>query len=441
MSEAVETPLTSIVTTDLAGITRGRPVPAERLQHAAGTGVGWVPANIALTPFGGIADPNPWGSTGDLRLLPDLQARYRTDGTGSATPFDIVMANIVELDGTPWRACPRHFLCSAVAAFKAATGLQLRVAFEHEFLLGSDGSPAAHPFSVEALRRADPFPARLFACLEAAGVEPEMVLAEYGADQFEVTHAPADPLRAADRAVAIREITREVARLLGRPATFTPKPAPDAVGSGVHVHLSLMQADGAPASYDALRLGGLSEPAGAFCAGILRHMPGLLVFTASSVVSYLRLVPHSWSASWTSLGDRDREAALRICPTMSIGGRDPAKQYNVEFRAADATANPYLVLGVLIRAGLVGIKDRLSTPPLLAGDPAEMDEDARQRAGLQRLPQGLDAALAAFGADPVVQGWFDPAARDSFVAVKQTEIALMREHAPAEICARYRAAY
>jgi glutamine synthetase len=155
----------------------------------------------------------------------------------------------------------------------------------------------------------------------------------------------------------------------------------------------------------------------------------------------MRLVPHNWSASWTLLGDRDREAALRICPTVSIGGRDPAMQYNVEFRAADATANPYLVLGVLISAGLAGMTDRLPTPPLLSDDPDGMDEASRQRQGLHRLPQRLDAALAAFEADPVVQGWFDPAARDSFVAVKRTEIALMRDHAPEELCARYRAAY
>ena len=30
-------------------------------------GCGWVPANLALTPFDVIAE-NPWGSSGDLRL-------------------------------------------------------------------------------------------------------------------------------------------------------------------------------------------------------------------------------------------------------------------------------------------------------------------------------------------------------------------------------------
>lgn len=61
MVDALE-PLCTIVTTDLSSITRGRPVPARTLESSATTGVGWVPANVSLTVFGAIADPNPWGS-------------------------------------------------------------------------------------------------------------------------------------------------------------------------------------------------------------------------------------------------------------------------------------------------------------------------------------------------------------------------------------------
>ncbi len=99
-------PLATIVTTDLCAITRGRPVPAADLDRWAATGVGWVPANASLTVFGAIADPNPWGSSGDLRILPDLSARYRTMLTGAATPFDMVMGDVVELDGAPGLCVP-----------------------------------------------------------------------------------------------------------------------------------------------------------------------------------------------------------------------------------------------------------------------------------------------------------------------------------------------
>ena len=76
------------------------------------------------------------------------------------------------------------------------------------------------------------------------------MIAEFGNEQFEVTHEPADALTAADRAVAIREITREVARNAGWRASFAPKAAPDAVGNGVHIHFSFVDEAGKPATYD-----------------------------------------------------------------------------------------------------------------------------------------------------------------------------------------------
>ncbi|RUU30539.1 glutamine synthetase, partial [Mesorhizobium sp. M6A.T.Ce.TU.002.03.1.1] len=332
MTSTVE-PLVAVVTTDLSAITRGRSVVESKLQKIAATGVGWLQANLSLTPFNSIVDPNPWGSSGDVRLVPDLNARFRTVLTGSATAFDMIAGNIVELDGSPWVGCTRTMLRDALAELKAATGLSVIAAFEHEFHIEGDFVPG-HSLSFQALRRTDPFAPNLMAALEEAGVAPEVVIAEFGNEQFEVTHEPADALAAADRAVAIREITREVARNAGWRASFTPKAAPDAVGNGLHIHFSFIDAAGKPATYDPARPGGLSSQAGAFCAGVLRHLPGITAMTAASVSSYYRLKPHSWSSSYTWLADRDREASLRICPTVTIGGRDPVRQYNIENPAA-----------------------------------------------------------------------------------------------------------
>ncbi|MER8779104.1 hypothetical protein [Mesorhizobium sp. M0220] len=91
MTSTVE-PLVAVVTTDLSAITRGRSVVESKLQKIAATGVGWLQANLSLTPFNSIVDPNPWGSSGDVRLIPDLNARFRTALTGSPTPFDMVAA-------------------------------------------------------------------------------------------------------------------------------------------------------------------------------------------------------------------------------------------------------------------------------------------------------------------------------------------------------------
>ncbi|MBZ9674504.1 glutamine synthetase family protein [Mesorhizobium sp. ES1-1] len=440
MTSIVE-PLVAVVTTDLSAVTRGRFVAESKLQKSAATGVGWLHANLSMTPFNSIVDPNPWGSSGDLRLIPDLKARFRTTHTGSATPFDMVAGDIVELDGSAWLGCTRTMLKEALADLKAATGLSVIAAFEHEFHVVGGSFEPAHAFSFAALRRTDPFAPNLMAALAEAGVAPEVVIAEYGEDQFEVTHEPTEALTAADRAIAIREITREVARNAGWRASFAPKTAPAAVGNGVHVHFSFIDNAGKPATYDAAEPGGLSSLAGAFCAGVLRHLPAITAMTAGSVSSFYRLKPHSWSSSYTWLADRDREASLRICPTVTIDGRDPARQYNIEYRAADATGNPYLSLAAIIRAGLEGLNAKLPSPPLVTGDPTLMSEAERSNLGLVRLPETLPAALDALLADSVVTGWFAPVFIETFVGLKRHEAERLAGLDPVAICDLYRTLY
>ncbi|MBJ7249141.1 MAG: hypothetical protein JHC83_07905 [Thermoleophilia bacterium] len=121
-------PLSLIATCDLAAIVRGRAVATRDLDAHLAAGVGWVPANLSLTPFGGIVDPNPFGSLGDLRLIPDLSSRVRVE-MGQPTPLDVVMADLYLPDGTPWSACPRLFLKNALATLEAETGLRVNASF------------------------------------------------------------------------------------------------------------------------------------------------------------------------------------------------------------------------------------------------------------------------------------------------------------------------
>lgn len=434
-------PLVTFVTTDYAGITRGRSIAATSYAPGQQKTVGWVPANMSLTPFDLIADPNPWGSSGDLRLLPDEAAHFRFAIEGSATPLDIVMSDIVELDGTPWMCCPRSFLRQALTDLERESGLTMLASFEHEFqMLGMDW-PVAPAFALQAQRRADPFGPALMAALRDAGVAPEVFIPEYGKDQFEITLAPADALAAADRAVVLRETVRELSRNRGWHCSFAPKTAVDGVGNGVHIHFSFHDVTGAPATYDPARPGGVSAIAGSFVAGILKLLPALTAFTAPSPISYLRLQPHHWSSSYTWFGDRDREASLRICPVNRVGKTDPAKVFNIEYRPADACACPHLALGVMVRAGLEGIRQGLAAPPLFSGDPALLDDAQRDVLGLKRLPQSLSEALATLLADKTVCGWFAPVAVETYVGMKRMEMLLAGDTLDDALCRRYAEIY
>jgi glutamine synthetase len=301
--------------------------------------------------------------------------------------------------------------------------------------------PPAPAFALQAQRRADPFGPALMAALREAGVEPEVFIPEYGKDQFEITLAPARALAAADRAVLLRETVRELSRNRGWHCSFAPKTAVDGVGNGVHIHFSFRDAKGAPATHDPTQPGGVSAVAGSFVAGILRHLPALTAFTAPSPISYLRLRPHHWSSSYTWFGDRDREASLRICPVNRVGKTDPAKVFNIEYRPADACACPHLALGVMVRAGLEGIRGKLGAPPLFSGDPEALDDGKRRQLGLKRLPQSLAAALDELLADATVRGWFAPVAVETYVGMKRMEMKLAGENVDDAMCRRYAGIY
>jgi len=434
---AAAEPLVSIAIVDYAGLMRARSLTRKAFDTSGPVkSCGWLPANMSLTPFDEIAEPNPWGSAGDLRLLADTSARFRAWPARASSPLDIVMADIVELDGTAWTACPRGFLKAALADVKAETGCDVIATFEQEYQILDAGWHPAPAFSVSALRRADPFAPELMATLEQAGIEPEIFIAEYGRDQYEIASGPATGLVAADRAAVVRE----TARLNGWRASFAPKTAVEGVGNGVHVHFSFTGPDG-PAAYDANSPGNLSPMAASFCAGILRHLPALTAFTAPSPLSAMRLEPHHWSASYTWLGAQDREAALRVCPVTTIGGRDAARQFNIEYRAADAPASPHLTLAVIVRAGLAGIRDRLSAPPVFSGDPAGLTDNERESLGLRRLPRSLPAALDCLERDKEVCSWFSNKALATYTGMKRMELKLVEGTEGDALCARYATIY
>jgi glutamine synthetase len=431
--------LVALVCCDLGAIVRGRSLPASELTAHGESGVGWVPANHALTPIGTLAEPNPFGSTGDLRLAPDLDTHVRVAAPGDGGALELVLCDIVETDGRPWECCPRSFLRDALQQLRAQTGLRARASFEHEFQLLSDEPPAL-PFSLEAQRRAEPFPSQVIAALDEAGAAPERFMAEYAAHQFEVPVAAAEALAAADRAVVLREVVREVARRNEVRATFTPLLDPEQAGNGVHVHLSLLDDDGRAALHDPARPGGLSALGASFAAGILAHADALSAICAPSPVSAARLSPHRWSAGAVSLGLRNRETLLRIPPLVESLG-EPAGQMRLEYRGADAAANPYLALGAIVRAGLDGVLRDLAPAPLLEEDPSRLDEAAAALHRVGGLPASLEGALEALARDDAARAWMTPLTYEAYVAVKRAEIAAAAGEELHEVCRRYAAIY
>jgi glutamine synthetase len=408
---------------DIAGQLRGKMVPAPHRPARIARGIGWTPACTMISCFGHIGDPT-FGTGGDIMLLPDPATEVEVDFGDGQPRLHMLLADIVELDGAAWSCCPRDFLRRGLTALEEEFGVVVDVGFEHEFFhLGVPAVPGtAYGFS--ALRAQGSFGEHLVAALNAAGVAPETFHAEYAPQQYEIAMAPGPALRAADRAVLLREVTRLVAHYLGARVSFAPILDPAGVGSGAHIHVSLADSRGRHATYAPGEPLGLTKRVRQFIAGWQRHAAALCALTAPSAASYIRMRPNRWAPVRADVVQQDRGAAIRVCPVPLLEQIDPAASANVEFRASDATASPYLALGALVWAGLEGLR--------AGAEPEATGPD---------LPRSLGAALDAMQADAATATWLGPVFHAAYLAHKRAELRELEGLDEAAICARYAEVY
>lgn len=404
---------------DWAGLVRGKAFPEADLDARLAKGMGYTHSNIMMSCFGPILT-TPFGTSGDLVVRPDPAVRVEVDlGNGAAERF--YLADLQNTNGTPWECCPRDFLRRAIAAL-ARYGLTLTAAFEQEFVYTGIEARPGDSYALAAYRRQGSFGEALMAALRQAGLRPDSFMAEYGPCQFEVTVGPEFALRAADGAVIMREISRAVACSVGHRAIFAPMLEPSGTGNGTHIHMSLSDRSG-PITYDPSAPYHVAERAAPFFAGILTHLPALTALTAPSVASYLRLTPNRWAPVHANFEMQDRGAAMRVAPIFATAYEAVERQFNIEYRVADATASPYLALGALIFAGVAGLDAGLALPA--PGVQA------------QTLPRNLAEALDALAANSAAKSWFSETAMNAYLAFKRAEITYLDAKSPAEICALY----
>jgi glutamine synthetase len=228
--------------------------------------------------------------------------------------------------------------------------------------------------------------------LEAAGLSVERSHHEVGtAGQGEINYRFDTLLKAGDDILKFKYIVKNVAHSFGKTATFMPKPLFGDNGSGMHVHQSLWKG-GKPLFYDESGYGGLSDTARWYIGGILKHAPSLLAFTNPSVNSYHRLVPGFEAPVNLVYSAGNRSAAIRI----PLTGTNP-KAKRIEFRAPDASSNPYLAFSAMLMAGLDGIKNRIEPHEPVDKDLYELPPEEAKL--IPQVPGTLEEVLQALEAD------------------------------------------
>ena len=262
-----------------------------------------------------------------------------------------------------------------------------------------------------------------------AGLVLERAHHEVGSGgQAEINYRFDTMVAAADDILKFKYIVKNTAEQWGKTATFMPKPLFGDNGSGMHTHQSLWN-DGKPLFYDESGYGGLSDIARWYIGGLLKHAPAVLAFTNPTLNSFRRLVPGFEAPVNLVYSAGNRSAAIRI----PITGANP-KAKRIEFRAPDASGNPYLAFAAQLMAGLDGIKNRIE--PL---DPIDKDlyelppEEAKS---IPQLPPSLEAALQALEEDHdflLAGGVFTPDLINTWIAYKREKEILPAAQRPTPI--------
>jgi glutamine synthetase len=411
---------------DVSGVARTKAIHIEQLQHKLLEGVGLTRAQMSINLLDKMVHVDGMEPVGEIRLVPDA-------ATFSVLPWAhehaSVLCDQLDHDRTDWGACPRSYL-KRVVDRAAEHGINVQATFENEYYLARevDGTPV--PF--DTLGHAPVYSSighdlnaalmvEMVGALEAQGMVPEQAINEYGAGQQEISIRHTDALGAADNQMKFRDTVRGVALRHGLLASFAPKPFPEQIGSGAHVHFSLWDPDGRSVLYDSRADRGLSKTGRHFIAGVVEHLPALVALTAPSYNSYRRLQPSAWASCTTAWGFDNKEAALRVASPFYK--REEAS-YNIEFKPSDGSANPYLSLGALITAGLDGVEREREPGDACEHDPARLSAADLARSKILPLPTTMAAALDELEKDETLLSSMGDLLTRCYLAVRRSEEAI-----------------
>jgi len=429
--------LVALCFVDNTGIARVKAIPLARLERAAGWGIGMSPVFEVFLINDDIAtSKHIGGPDGDLRLVPELD---RITALAGQPGWAWAPVDRYTQEGRTYAGCQRSF-ARRMADEALARGLTARVSFELEWALGTEDAGRFVPACTgpaygmaRAIELSD-YGRDVVEALERQGIVVEQFHPEYAAGQLEVSVAPNDPVGAADDSVLVRQTIRAVSARFGFQASFAPSVVPGSVGNGGHVHLSIRR-DGRSLLAGGPGRHGLTSDGEAFASGILAALPELTAVGAPSVASYLRLVPSHWAGAYQCWGRENREAALRLV-TGSSGEQDI--RANLEIKCFDLAANPYLVVGSLLAAGLAGLRSGGTLPPETSGDPAGVPAGDLADPGARRLPRSLGEATGHLERAAVLREAMGDPLFEAFLAVRRGESELFADLSADEIVARTR---
>lgn len=420
-----------VAAADLNGQARGKRIPSRYADKAVEGGTRFPMSVLNLDIWGEDIDDSPLVfESGDKDGVLKPTERGFMPMPWLEAPTALLPIWMFHEDGKPYEGDPRHALRAVLDRYKAR-GLTPVCAVELEFFLIDDSgrnlqvppSPrsgkrrvAGEILSLRALDQFDTFFTDLYDACEEMDIPADTAISEAGLGQFEINlmHCD-DALRAADDAWLFKMLVKGLARRHGFAASFMAKPYEDYSGSGLHVHFSVLDAegnnvfdDGGPEGTDVLHHA---------VAGCLDAMQSSALVFAPHANSFDRMVPGNHAPTGVSWAYENRTSAIRI------PSGDPAAR-RIEHRVAGGDVNPYLMLAAVLGAALNGIEDAQDPPAPITGNAYAAD--------LPQIPADWHSAIDAFEASPQIKRIFAPELIRNFVLTKRQELHYMQELSPAE---------
>ena len=252
-----------LILPDLNGLLRGKRITRDALSKIYESGVCLPMSLIATDITGNTVEETGLGyAIGDEdRICRPVPGSLRSVPWQSK-PMAQLLLSMEDANGGVFAANPREVLKQVLDRY-SALGLTPVVAVELEFYLLDaqltvEGRPqtsinpatgsrnrATQVYYMEDLNDYQTFTDRLADVCRGQAIPADTAVAEYAPGQFEINlKHRADALQACDDAIYLKRAIKAVAAQQKMLASFMAKPFVDQAGSGMHIHVSLLDGEG-----------------------------------------------------------------------------------------------------------------------------------------------------------------------------------------------------
>lgn len=316
----------------------------------------------------------------DLYVLPRFNTAFEDPFT--SVPTVTMLCSFFDKDGEPLKSSPEYTLRRACEEFTRTTGLHFEAMGELEYYVISDAEDDFPASDQRGYHESSPFAKyndfrmRCMQAIASTGAHIKYGHSEVGNftydgknyEQNEIEFLPVEARLAADELVLAKWVIRNLAYQEGLDVTFAPKITSGKAGSGLHIHMRIVDANGRNKMLDSNKE--LSETAKKAIAGLMLMAPAITAFGNTNPTSYFRLVPHQEAPTNVCWGDRNRSVLVRVplgwtadkdmCAQLNPGTPevelDTNQKQTVEIRSADCSADVYTLIASLAVAVRLGFE-------------------------------------------------------------------------------------